>query len=527
MMKSPSERTLWAVLESDAEDISAADGSVSGQALPSLDERVELFLRAVHGSRPSYTPEQRSSARHQLLKSMAADLAVKPVADGLVSADQSISKIAATENPIGTANKFQSGLQTIGSPGALVESASRLLGFIFGIGHSRFAFASIITLAFVGSGWTAAWFYAAHTAQATIDGWIKSEAQAGRIYECDSRDVGGFPLRVQFDCLVPKATLLAGESKLVVTAEKLIATAQVFRPKSVASEVVGPLSITIPDRRVKLSANWASTQTRVSGDPTRIQHVWVLTKGLMIQRRAADTFEPVLNSERIEFRADLEPEKGGKPVFNIATEFRETRAPKLAPLGRPASGKFDAVLIGVGDRQLPLPQRLKAWQSAGGYLEVTEARLKLDDAVVTARGKIALNAAGRPDGALAISTTDFPLLAQALIGDDWRSQVSSRLAQSAAPQANTKPDDASSIDRERLAREQAERERALNQLSRRTSRAIAPEAGTARHQTQPNSTISSSPQAGATGPLRIPAVRFVNGTIYFGSVRLGEIPSLF
>lgn len=44
--------------------------------VPTLDERVTLYLRAVHGNR-DFTEEERSNARNLLLNSMAAEIAVQ------------------------------------------------------------------------------------------------------------------------------------------------------------------------------------------------------------------------------------------------------------------------------------------------------------------------------------------------------------------------------------------------------------------------------------------------------------------
>jgi hypothetical protein len=41
--------------------------------VPTLDERVTLYLRAVHGNR-EFTEEERSNARNALLDSMAAEI---------------------------------------------------------------------------------------------------------------------------------------------------------------------------------------------------------------------------------------------------------------------------------------------------------------------------------------------------------------------------------------------------------------------------------------------------------------------
>src|SRR5262249_53209548 len=44
--------------------------------VPTLDERVSLYLRAIHGNR-EFTEEERSNARNPLLDSMAAEIAAR------------------------------------------------------------------------------------------------------------------------------------------------------------------------------------------------------------------------------------------------------------------------------------------------------------------------------------------------------------------------------------------------------------------------------------------------------------------
>ena len=44
--------------------------------VPTLDERVTLYLRAIHGNR-EFTEEERSNARNVLLNSMAAEIAAQ------------------------------------------------------------------------------------------------------------------------------------------------------------------------------------------------------------------------------------------------------------------------------------------------------------------------------------------------------------------------------------------------------------------------------------------------------------------
>jgi tetratricopeptide (TPR) repeat protein len=78
MTDTSSNRTLMALLEPDVSAAESAEQIASGQlALPTLDERVEMFLHAVHGSEHPVTAEERASARDRILTAMAADIADK------------------------------------------------------------------------------------------------------------------------------------------------------------------------------------------------------------------------------------------------------------------------------------------------------------------------------------------------------------------------------------------------------------------------------------------------------------------
>src|SRR3981081_4897006 len=43
--------------------------------------------------------------------------------------------------------------------------------------------------------WTALWFYAAGRAETEIAAWRASERQAGRLQDCASQSIGGYPFR--------------------------------------------------------------------------------------------------------------------------------------------------------------------------------------------------------------------------------------------------------------------------------------------------------------------------------------------
>src|SRR5690348_4467785 len=63
----------------------------------------------------------------------------------------------------------------------------------------RYTILLFVVFALIG-GWTGFWKFAAGKAHETIDGWRAREARAGRIYNCGSEAVGGFPFRIEVNC---------------------------------------------------------------------------------------------------------------------------------------------------------------------------------------------------------------------------------------------------------------------------------------------------------------------------------------
>src|SRR6478735_387205 len=63
---------------SDAQELAPVDvhDPLGELPVPTLDERVRFYLRAVHGTR-DFTQEERSNARNVLLNSMAAEIAAQ------------------------------------------------------------------------------------------------------------------------------------------------------------------------------------------------------------------------------------------------------------------------------------------------------------------------------------------------------------------------------------------------------------------------------------------------------------------
>src|SRR5262249_39571043 len=76
MTNAASRRTLRAIFELNSGDRSplAEERGLTNLPLPTLDDRVDIYLRAVRGRDCATTPGERAAAREQILDTMADDL---------------------------------------------------------------------------------------------------------------------------------------------------------------------------------------------------------------------------------------------------------------------------------------------------------------------------------------------------------------------------------------------------------------------------------------------------------------------
>ena len=484
MAKKVIRQALMAVLA--PEDGESTGRRRSAATLPSLDERVELYLRAVHGSR-SVSAQKRAKARLRILDAMADDLG------GESSPAPSFHRAAA---PI---RSIAGGSDILTRTWDVLREAL-LWPLTLGAGQPmRLAAVSCAALLVVGGGWTATWFYAAQRTETAIASWIDQEAKAGRDYSCGSRSVGGFPLHVEVRCTALQAKVaMSDQSTLVVSAKSLRSVASIVSPSTLVTEFSGPVSISSSNQATNIVGNWSLAQVTLHGQPASPSQVSLVLDNPEFYRTAAGADRPLVAGGRVE----LDATAAGPALINIAAHAVDVSIPDGGSImSRPFVADLSAVLhdAGQGAPQL-LAQRLREWQSGGGHLEIAEIRIQQGDSTATGAGQIRLSANGRVDGDLRVSTAGlYERLAQSYIRDGQSgARERERLAQSAlgGPRIHTRslgePESEQGADRK--PRDERQRKQLL------------------------------APQG--VGNLEIP-IRFANGTVLLGRTDVGELPPLF
>ena len=258
----------------------------------------------------------------------------------------------------------------------------------------------------VVAGWTGIWKYAADKAQVTIDGWRAREAKAGRVYDCGSQSVSGYPFRIEVNCDQASALFRSNEPPVELKTNGLIVMAQVYQPGLLISEFHGPLSIGEPGKLPDIIADWKVAQSSVRGTPAAPERASLVFDGPAVDRMKDGDRQNLLHAKHIEIHGRIaEGSAANKPVIEIALQLDQASAPMLHPAAtQPIDANMTALLRGMNDfSPKPWSARFREIQAAGGRIDVTKARVQQGDILAIGEGSVSLNDNGRLEGQLRVT----------------------------------------------------------------------------------------------------------------------------
>jgi hypothetical protein len=158
MSNANSNQTLMAILAPEAEesittgDAATPSGDDRTPALPTLDQRTDMFLCAVHGPNHPITAEMRSATRDRLISAMAADLADQIM--GRASAPVDSTALQSNSIAVQPVPSITIGLTQLW--GSFLQHCRKLLppSQAFTMSGLRMAAVPLVGLLIVGSVWT-------------------------------------------------------------------------------------------------------------------------------------------------------------------------------------------------------------------------------------------------------------------------------------------------------------------------------------------------------------------------------------
>ena len=373
---------------------------------------------------------------------------------------------------------------------------------------------------FLAASWTGFWFFAASKVDENVALWQAREAAAGRKYDCANRSVSGFPFRLEVRCdgvsvALQAQTATQSVTQIPVTAKlgEILVVAQIYTPRLLIAEFKAPAVIS-QQGQPWMAMAWSNARSSITGLPGTPDSGDLVFDDLSLDRFVGAASAPAVRAKRVVLNGRTAPTSTPeKPVVETALRITSGTIADVHPLlAAPFDTDIRAQISGLSDlTPKPWPQRFREIQAAGGRLEITQSRVQQGDIISLATGSLGITAAGNLDGELQMTVTGLDKAVNAL-GID-------KLLEIGVPQETL----------DRLA--PGLKSQDVNNILGALDRAIPGLGNFARKNAGAglaagvNSIGTAATLEGR--PARAFPLKFVDGAVFFGPLRVAQIPPLF
>ena len=268
----------------------------------------------------------------------------------------------------------------------------------------RYAVLVFVVLAAI-AGWSWFWQSAAGKIGAILDAWRAREAQSGRVYQCGSQTVGGYPFRFELECDDVLAQL-AGFPSLEIKTSRVLVVAQVYEPTLLISEFHGPMTVAEAGHAPTIVANWRLGQSSVRGTPWAPERASLVFDQPIVDRVDGDKRENLLRAVRIELHGRMaEGSALAHPVIETVLRLTQASLPGLHPAAaKPIDADIVTLMRGLNDfSPKPWAARFREIQAANGRIDVTQARVQQGETLAVGQGSLSINPNGTLQGELRVT----------------------------------------------------------------------------------------------------------------------------
>ena len=378
-----------------------------------------------------------------------------------------------------------------------------------------------ILLLVAAAAWSGFWFYAASQAEVKADAWRAQEARSGRVYDCARRTVAGFPFRLEVRCdgasvsLVSQTAAQAVAQKPVTAKlSEILIVAQVYDPKLLIAEFSAPATVFDPQGGSSMVVNWSKARSSVVGLPAIPQRASIVFDDASVDRVNASVQVPLARAKHVELHGRLaEGTALEHPVIETVLRVEAGSVQDVHPLlAQPFDAQLRAMLSGLKDlAPKPWPERFRELQAAGGHVEIVQSRIQQGDLIAVAAGTLGLSVQGNLDGELQMTVAGLDKVIAALGIDKMLDQgVPQAALDRVAPGVKTQD---------------------VSNLLGALDRAI-PGLGKAVKQGANIGVAAGVNALGTEAVLegrkaRAFPLRFVDGSVYLGPLKVGQVSPLF
>jgi hypothetical protein len=368
--------------------------------------------------------------------------------------------------------------------------------------------------------WSIFWFYAASQVGVQADAWRAQEAKSGRVYDCANRSVAGFPFRLEVRCdgatvkLVSQTAGANAQTPITAKLGKILVVAQVYDPKLVIAEFTAPATVSDKAAQSSYIVNWRLGQSSVVGLPAVPQRASIVFDDPSIDRLEGSVQVPLASAKHVELHGRIaEGSPADHPTIESVLQISHGSVKGVHPLlAEPFDADVRAMLSGLRDfSPKPWPERFRELQASGGHVDIMQSRIQQGDVIAVAAGTLGLNADGCLDGELQMTVAGIEKVIPALGIDKMLDQgVPQATLDRVAPGVKTQD---------------------INNLFGALDRAI-PGLGKVVKQNA-NAGVAAGLNALGTEAVlegkkaRSFPLRFVDGAMYLGPLKVAQIPPLF
>jgi hypothetical protein len=281
-----------------------------------------------------------------------------------------------------------------------------------------------VLLVIAAAAWSAFWFYSASKVDETADAWRAREARSGRVYDCARRSVAGYPFRLEVRCDGASVSLssqtagqAATQAPITAKLDQILVVAQVYDPKLLIAEFTAPATISDSNDSLSMIANWRTARSSIVGLPGVPQRVSLVFDDPAIDRINGSTQTALARAKHVELHGRIaEGSPTDHPVIESAVQIEGGSLQDVHPLlAQPFDADVRAKLSGLKDfAPRPWPQRFREIQAAGGHVEIVQSRIAQGDVIAVAAGTLGLSAEGRLDGELQMTVAGLEKVIPAL-----------------------------------------------------------------------------------------------------------------
>jgi hypothetical protein len=375
-----------------------------------------------------------------------------------------------------------------------------------------------ILLLIAAVAWSGFWFYAVSQAEVKADAWRAQEAKSGRSYDGTKQSIGGYPFRIEVRCDGARVTLTSQTASatqpVTIYLGEILTVAQVYDPKLLIAEFHAPATISETSSAPAMKVTWTTARASVVGLPAIPQRASMVFDDLAIDRSNSSVEVAVARAKHVELHGRLaEGSTVRDPVIESVLHVDSASVQDVHPvLARPFAADIHAKLSGLKDLvPKPWPQRLRELQANGGHVEIVQSRVQQDDLVAVAAGTLELNAQGQITGELQMTVAGIEKIIPALGLE--------KMLEDGVPQA--------ALDRVAPGVKTQDVTNLLGALDK-----AVPGLGKVVKQ---NASVGVAAGINALGkpatlegkPARTFPLRFADGTLLLGPLKVGQVPPLF